>query len=169
MEDLLTGLASILDLKTDLASNCLDGVDEESFVARLPGGGNSLAFLFAHVADARYYLVGILGAPLENPLESALADARSIDDLVAMPTRQETMAAWDAVSAHLAAVLAEVPASALSEPTGQSFPIGGGTLFEALAFLTHHDTYHIGQMAFLRRQLGLPAMEYRRAPSRTMF
>ncbi len=30
------------------------------------------------------------------------------------------------------------------------------------AFLMQHHSYHIGQMAFLRRQLGKPAMVYAR-------
>ena len=31
-----------------------------------------------------------------------------------------------------------------------------------IAFLMQHDSYHIGQVAFLRRQLGKPAMVYTR-------
>jgi uncharacterized damage-inducible protein DinB len=31
-----------------------------------------------------------------------------------------------------------------------------------IAFLAQHDAYHIGQVAFLRRQLGRPAMSYAR-------
>jgi len=31
-----------------------------------------------------------------------------------------------------------------------------------LTFLVQHDSYHVGQMAFLRRQLGKSAMTYRR-------
>jgi uncharacterized damage-inducible protein DinB len=31
-----------------------------------------------------------------------------------------------------------------------------------IAFLTQHDSYHVGQAAFLRRQIGRPAMTYTR-------
>jgi uncharacterized damage-inducible protein DinB len=31
-----------------------------------------------------------------------------------------------------------------------------------IAFLTQHDSYHIGQLAFLRRQLGRSPMAYTR-------
>jgi uncharacterized damage-inducible protein DinB len=34
-----------------------------------------------------------------------------------------------------------------------------------IAFLTQHDSYHLGQLAFLRRQLGRPAMAYARRTS----
>ena len=42
----------------------------------------------------------------------------------------------------------------------QRFPIADPTLRGALDFLLHHEAYHIGQMAFLRRCFGLPAMSY---------
>jgi uncharacterized damage-inducible protein DinB len=31
-----------------------------------------------------------------------------------------------------------------------------------IAFLVQHDSYHLGQVAFLRRQLGKPPMSYAR-------
>jgi uncharacterized damage-inducible protein DinB len=36
-----------------------------------------------------------------------------------------------------------------------------------IAFLVQHDSYHVGQMAFLRRQLGKAAMSYRRGAGAT--
>jgi uncharacterized damage-inducible protein DinB len=34
-----------------------------------------------------------------------------------------------------------------------------------IAFLAQHDSYHLGQLAFLRWQLGHPAMSYTRGPT----
>jgi hypothetical protein len=36
----------------------------------------------------------------------------------------------------------------------------GGTT-NSIAFLLHHEAYHIGQLALLRRYTGSPAMSYR--------
>ena len=36
-----------------------------------------------------------------------------------------------------------------------------------IAFLAQHDSYHLGQMGFLRRQLGKPAMSYARGAQTT--
>ena len=35
------------------------------------------------------------------------------------------------------------------------------TRLGALTFLVQHDSYHIGQLALLRKPAGLPAMSYR--------
>ena len=43
-------LAAILDLNTDLLLNCLDELSDEEVRHRLPGGGNSLAFLLGVLA-----------------------------------------------------------------------------------------------------------------------
>lgn len=78
MNPAVAPLAAILDLNTDLLLNCLDGLSEAETQHRLQGGGNSLAFLIAHLTDTRHFLATRLKRPLPNRLTSLLADARSI-------------------------------------------------------------------------------------------
>jgi hypothetical protein len=40
------------------------------------------------------------------------------------------------------------------------FPIGDATVLGLIAFMVQHDSYHIGQLALLRKHYGLPAMRY---------
>ena len=53
-------------------------------------------------------------------------------------------------------------AEELRRPKVHRFPLEDTTELGLIAFLTQHDSYHIGQLAFLRRQLGKPAMVYTR-------
>lgn len=46
----------------------------------------------------------------------------------------------------------------LDEPAPQRYPGGDPSVLGALAFLVQHDSYHLGQLALLRRAHGLPAM-----------
>jgi len=48
------------------------------------------------------------------------------------------------------------------------FPISDTTALGMITFLTQHDSYHIGQVGFLRRQLGKPAMTYGRRSRNTV-
>jgi uncharacterized damage-inducible protein DinB len=162
MEPPLAPLAAILDLNTDLLLNTLDGLRDGDARTRLPGGGNSLAFLAAHLTDTRHFLADRLGHPLANPVAPYLADARTIDDITAWPSLEELRAAWCAVSAHLQSVLAGMRAADLNQANADRFPLADGTQLGMIAFLVQHDSYHLGQMAFLRRQLGKTAMSYRR-------
>ncbi|MGD8320692.1 MAG: DinB family protein [Gemmatimonadota bacterium] len=165
MEPRVEALAKIFDLNTDLLLNCTTDLSESLANARLRGGGNSISFLVAHLTDARHFLADLLGAPLPNPIGTALADVDSIEDIREMPALGELLDAWRRVSAHLAERFGDLDADDVDAPTPQTLPIPGGRALDAMAFLAEHDSYHLGQIAFLRRQLGLPAMRYdRRTP-----
>jgi uncharacterized damage-inducible protein DinB len=164
MNPAVAPLAAILDLNTDLLLNCLDGLSEAETLHRLQGGGNSLAFLIAHLTDTRHFLATRLKRPLPNPLTPLLADARSIDDIRGWPPIDELRAAWRAISDHLATALPSLTAEELSVPNVHRFPMPDSTRLSLIVFLAQHDSYHVGQAAFLRRQIGKPAMTYTRGP-----
>jgi uncharacterized damage-inducible protein DinB len=166
MEPQVAPLAGILDLNTDLLMNCLDGLSDAEARQRLEAGGNSVAFLAAHLTDTRHFLAARLGAPLANPLARYLADVRSIGEIREWPSLAEIRAAWLAISAQVQRVLASLTVAELSLPDADRFPLGDRTQLGFVAFLVQHDSYHLGQVGFLRRQLGKPAMTYNR-PARS--
>ena len=162
MDPRVAPLAAVFDLNTDLLLNCLDGLSQPEARRRLDGGGNSVIFLAAHLADTRHFLLGRLGHPLANPLSRYLADAQSIEDIGEWPTLDEVRRAWLAASTQLAEVLDRLDAETIEKPGAHRFPVPDTTALGMLAFLAQHDSYHVGQAAFIRRQLGKPAMTYTR-------
>jgi len=168
MDPRVAPLTAVFELNTDLLLNCLDGLSQAEAQRRLDGGGNSIIFLAAHLADTRHFLLGRLGHPLANPLSRYLADARSIEDIGEWPTLDEVRRAWLAVSARVSEVLAELEAEAIERPGAHRFPVPDPTPLGMLAFLAQHDSYHLGQAAFIRRQLGKPAMPYTRRATATV-
>ena len=162
MDPRLAPLATIFDLNTDLLLNTLEGVSESESHQRLAGGGNSIAFLAAHLTDTRHFLASRLGRPLPNPLSRYLADAKSIDEIRAWATLEQVRGAWQSVSEHLQTTFAALTADDLARAKVHRFPISDDTALGLIAFLAQHDSYHLGQAAFIRRQLGKPAMTYTR-------
>ena len=118
-------------------------------------------FLTAHLADARHFLAATLGVPLENPLGQQLEYGKTLDEIGEFPPLATLVGAWDRVSAHLAERLPAIASSTLDAHSGLRFPVEDRTVLGAVAFLVQHDSYHIGQMALLRRQLGQNAMSYK--------
>lgn len=159
MDPRLGPLSAIVALNTRLFHNCLAGVDDALAGRRVTPGCNSLAFLAAHLTDSRHYACKVAGRELANPLSGVLERGKTQDEVEPLPPLADIARAWDAVSAHLAAVLEGLDADALAGK-GPRFPGTDGTLLSGLAFLAQHDSYHVGQMAILRRQLGLDAMKY---------
>ena len=164
MDPQLAPLAALYNLNTDLLLNCLDGLSEAEAQRRLEAGGNSVTFLAAHLTDTRHFLVTRLGHPLPNPLARYLADVRSIDEIQELPSLEEIRTAWQAVSAHLQSVLADLSPTELAEGNVHRFPLEDSSRLGMIAFLAQHDSYHLGQVAFIRRQLGKPPMSYARRP-----
>lgn len=167
MDSRAAPFASLLRLNTRLLLNCVEGLSDEQASSRVLPPTNSVAFLVAHLTDARHKLLAVLGGTAENPLAAFLANARSIDDVPVLPPLAELCEAWQAVASTLASRLAELSAEELDAPAEQRYPGDDPSVLGALAFLVQHDSYHIGQVAFLRRALGLPAMRYGRSARTT--
>ena len=162
MEPQVAPLHAILELNTDLLLNCLDGLSDHEALQRLSGGGNTIAFLAAHLTDSRHFLAQRLGHPLANPLSRYLAQASSIEDIVEWPSLAEQREWWRGVSRHLCDVVSARTVEDLRRANVHRFPMNDSTELGLIAFLTQHDSYHIGQIGFLRRQLGKAAMAYTR-------
>ena len=153
-------IAEIYRLNTWLFHNCLEGLTEKQARARPSGTTNSAAFVAAHLTDSRFAIAAWLGATVENPLADALKDAQGIDEVRALPAMDVIRAAWDQASQVIAARMRELTSAEWDGPSPGRFPTGGPTLLGALTFLAQHDSYHIGQLALLRKHAGLSAMKY---------
>lgn len=159
MDPRVVALADILRLNTKLFRNCLDGLTDEQAVVRPSATTNSAAFIAGHVADARFFLLKVLGDERSSPLAPYLENARGIDDVARCPPLAETRAAWTAASHAIRDRLEVLTAADLDAGVSMRFP-GQQTVLGILTFLVQHDSYHVGQLAFLRKYAGLPAMRY---------
>ena len=161
MDPRVQPLAAILRLNTRLLLNCLDGLTDETARSRLGEGVNSAIFIAAHLTDSRFFMLRTVGGSLENPLSPFLDKAKTIDDITDWPSLDAVRAAWDAVSSALDATLDAAAPDELGAPVDARFPGVERTRIGALTFLVQHDSYHLGQLALLRKSAGLPAMSYR--------
>lgn len=153
--------ASVIRLNTRLFLNCTEGVTDSLAVERPTDATNSLAFIACHVIDSRYFMAGFLGLELENPLTDLLGSARSVEDVRELPGIARIRDWWSAVSKEVEACVADLRSEDLVRASPQRFPVDDSTVGGAVAFLVQHESYHIGQMALLRKYLGYPAMTYR--------
>ncbi len=160
MDARIVPLADILKLNTRLLRNCLDGVPDEKAAVRPSPDTNSATFIAAHLTDARFYLLKMLGVSHPNPIAAFLAGAKSIDEIKELPSLDQVQEAWSDVAHALRDRLESITAVELDAPVDTRFPMPNATLLGVLTFLVQHDSYHIGQLAMLRKHAGLPAMSY---------
>ncbi|HEY7444129.1 MAG TPA: DinB family protein [Vicinamibacterales bacterium] len=162
MDPRIAPLAQILRLNTKLFRNCLDGVTDEQAAVRTSASTNNAAFVAAHVVEARFFLLKMLGVDQPSPIAMYLEGARGIDDVKRFPPVGEINRAWTTASYALRDRLDTITAAELDAPVAIPFPlpVSDPTAMNLLAFFVQHDSYHIGQLALLRKHVGLPAMQY---------
>lgn len=153
-----------MKLNTRLFLNCLHDLSEDAAVWRGNDRGNNISFIAVHLIDARAYLARVLGADVSGPFGPDIAEASSLDEIEMLPTLDSLRSAWEEVSDRLLEQMQQVTEQTLMARADQDFPGEHDTGLGATAFLLHHESYHIGQMALLRRQLGLAPMSYATEP-----
>lgn len=153
-------LARLAEVNDRLFVNALDGVTDDRARERPTDQTNSIAFVAVHIVDARYFLTKMLGSDLTNPFGDLLKDVASIDQFVDPPPMADVKRAWMAVTPGLAVRLDQLTEEEARADVPRAFPIPDKSLLGATAFLMQHESYHIGQLAYLRKYWGLPAMTY---------
>jgi uncharacterized damage-inducible protein DinB len=162
MTSALAPVAEIYALDTTLLANCFTGVSDAQAATRVLVGTNSMAFVAAHVIDARFYAATLLGRTVPNPLEATLGAVERIEDVTSMPPAAELLEMWTSISNVLAGALESASAERLEAPSPRRFPVRDGSVLGALTFLAQHESYHVGQLALLRKALGHSPMSYAR-------
>lgn len=162
MNDAVRLLRSLLMLNTKLWLNCLEGVTDEAAWSRSNTPINNAGFIALHLIDARFFMADLLGLEAANPYAEALAEVRSPADLpeAYQPSLDELRRVWQEVSDVLLDGVPTVEEAVWRRTSPQRFPVEDPSVLGGMHFLVNHESYHIGQLALLRKYLGLPAMKY---------
>lgn len=160
MNERVAPLWEILALNTRLFRNSLADVDDEAGQSRPGPGANNMTFIAVHLLDARAWLARYLGLEYHHPFETELASVSSVEEVERFPTLASIVTAWDEVSARLGERLRSVADEDIGRESELEFPVGDRSVLGGMAFLLQHESFHIGQLALLRRILGFSPMSY---------
>ncbi|MGD8698503.1 MAG: DinB family protein [Gemmatimonadales bacterium] len=160
MNEQVAPLWEILALNTRLFRNSLADVDDEAAQSRPGSGTNNMTFIAVHLLDARAWLARYLGLEYHHPFEAELASVSSVDEVERFPPLESIITAWDEVSARLGEHLRSVADEDIGRESELEFPVGDRSVLGGMAFLLQHESFHIGQLALLRRILGFSPMSY---------
>ena len=133
----------------------LEGLTAEQAATMPPNGAHSIWALVLHVTGWRNEVVRrATGEPAAEP---AAGDWPGIGEPTAARWTA-ALAALDATHANLVGVVLEMSDEDLLKPTNdpRNRPLGTGvSYYELLHGIVQHDAYHAGQIAILRKVLGL--------------
>ena len=154
MDHTISAISSLFHTNDQLFHRALDGIDREHLLQRPHDGSNSLIWIAGHATTSRASLTKMLGESVENPWSELFKRGATIDSNVSYPEIQEIVSLWEDVTEKLMTRLKALTDEELAQPATFPVPAGDKTQRSAIVFLNYHETYHIGQMAYLRKWLG---------------
>ena len=158
MDPIVSAFAQFIGLNDHLIGKALDGLTEEE-AWRLPGAdSNPVIWIAGHVAASRSALVGALGGGVDLPWAARFGQKTQPDQAAGGPSLGEIRAAIATLTERLMERLAALTDADLARAAPRSFPIPDRTVRGMIVFLVYHESYHVGQLAYLRKWLGYPGV-----------
>ncbi|MFC2083508.1 DinB family protein [Bacteroidota bacterium] len=160
MNNKLITLNNMLSLNTRLLVNCFENVSNSQAQERINEKTNPMIFILMHILDARYYLARYVGIHIESPYKKISGKAKKFEDIKEYPTISEILEYWKEIGELIYDGISNLEEEKLEKKSSFSFPVNDNTVLGAITFLIHHESYHIGQLGYLRKLIGLEAMSY---------
>jgi uncharacterized damage-inducible protein DinB len=116
---------------------------------------NHILWIAGHIVWARSMTLKFLGAPAwSKPWLSYFGRGAKKEDGGNYPSTEEMIGAFEEVNQVLTDGLENASPEAMAAAAPPNTPPGDGTIGGVVNFLAFHETYHVGQVAYLRCWLG---------------
>lgn len=155
MEKCFMSIAEQFRLNAAIIERVLDGFTDETIHKRPDGTGNPAHFILGHITATRYQLARILGVKIEADWEKLFDRGAEVKDAAQYPSTTELREAFGRVAEAMAQRFEEVTEIDLSAEPPWEPPTMENSIRGLANFLAFHESYHIGQLGYLRRLVGL--------------
>lgn len=145
-------VGDIFNTNSERVAKAVDGVGPESWMRKPDDSSNHLMWIMGHMIWCRGNILRTLGTDWRLSWAKQFGRGSKPDEITDYPTVEEVLKAWHETGQQLAATLAQAPAEVLEKPHDK--PTFDGNVSGFVAFLAYHETYHAGQIGFLKKWLG---------------
>jgi uncharacterized damage-inducible protein DinB len=151
-------LSMIFAANDMLLHRALDGISKADLWHRPTDKTNAILWVAGHAVQTRTVVLQILGEPFDTGWGNLFERGAELQEQGLYPTCEEVERVAREINSRLLAKLASLDEHELNAAIPK--PIGPGvkTLAEQIAFFALHDSYHIGQLAYIRKALGHTAL-----------
>jgi uncharacterized damage-inducible protein DinB len=147
-------IANMFKTNSQIFEKATQGVPSEKWLTRPGNDSNHLAWIAGHVVVHRALVAKLLGLPWSAPWEKLFARGAQLVAPEQYPAADELQRSFHELSEKLSAALPSASQEVLSKPVPKEQPSLDGTLGGSIALLCLHETFHVGQMTYLRKWLG---------------
>lgn len=150
-------IAMIFSINEPFVYQSLDGLSEEELWRAPTTRNNAMLWVAGHVVQTRAMMLGILGEPVDTGWGNLFDRGAALVEAGHYPKKDEIERVMRDVSPRLRATLTSLTEDALNRAATLHVP-GTRTVADELAFFALHDSYHVGQLAYIRKSLGYPGL-----------
>jgi uncharacterized damage-inducible protein DinB len=143
----------MFNMQTGVFNNALDGINDTDALKRPNDQVNHLNWLLGHVATCRLMLLNLIGGNAADPYFNIYFKA--ISGETNYPSLNEIKDNWDFATK----LLIEKIESITEEEMEAEIPGKGGRPKDFISFFIYHEAYHLGQIGYARKFLGLPVLK----------
>ena len=154
METDFANVSGMFKANTNIVNKSISEFSPEHWFLRPGEDSNHLMWVVGHLVWSRGNVLKSLNEPWNIPSPSLFERGAGLATQDEYPTIAEIRQAWDEVSSKLSGKLVEVSAEKLSQPAPKGPPSFDGKISGLVAFLAFHETYHVGQISYLKKWLG---------------
>ncbi|HEY0795348.1 MAG TPA: DinB family protein [Acidisarcina sp.] len=135
-------------------SRALEGLSEDELWYQPTENSNPMLWIAGHTAQARVLVLKLMSESHETGWNGLFDRGNSLKSRDQYPPVEEVARAMRETGEKLHVRLQSMTDEELLQPaTGPTFP-NAKTLIDQIAFLGLHESYHVGQMAYVRKALG---------------
>lgn len=150
----LQTLANQFKFNNGIYEKTVGGIPPEQWLIQPTQESNHLLWVVAHAAVTRALGVRLLGGEWSAPWQNLFTRGRQRVDNGHYPSVAEVQQAWQEISGKLLSALPTASPELMGRPVEKGKPSIDGTVGGTVGFLCLHESYHLGQMGFIRKWLG---------------
>lgn len=147
-------IAHIYQTNAWVFAQSLEGLSETELRFQPIATCNPMIWIAGHMAQVRTLVLKLMGEPVETGWGEPFGRGSKLGDPSQYPSIGEIKETMTTLGERLGAKLLSLDDETLLRPaSGPNLP-NSETLVDQIAFLALHESYHAGQMGYLRKALG---------------
>jgi len=143
----------LLEMQAGIFNNAFKGINDSDAMLRPNDKVNHINWLLGHLTTCRFMLYNLLGGNETDPHFNLYF--KPISSSANYPDLQTTKSNWERITKLL---LCKVE-SFSDDEMEKELPGKDGRPKDFLSFFIYHEAYHLGQIGYARKFLGLPVLK----------
>ena len=148
-----TAYIDMLNMQAGIFKNAFDGITDKDALKRPNEKVNHINWLLGHLATCRFMLLNLIGCNENDPYFNIYFKAISPD--TSYVSLQEIRSNWEKASVLLLKKIETISEEEMEE----DLPGKKAKPKDFISFFIYHEAYHLGQVGYARKFLGLPILK----------